>query len=379
MLVSVCQKYPYNTHTLCLARSKAAVLFCALLVLLASPGYLLPVLRAQSTPAPQASSEPGSDRRGEPLAVFEGKPLYEQDLPSADQVQLEKMMQQVYTVQLRALHAATERKLIEVEAKRQGVTPDDLFKTEVLAKVADPTDQQVRDSYESRKEQINQPFETAQDSVRHALKQSAIQKAQTAYVQSLSQKALNDGTLVFLIKPPAFDVTADPSRLRGDASAPVTIVEFSDYGCPFCRAAESTMNQLLAKYPGKVKLSYRDFPLREVHPQAQQAAEAASCAGEQGKYWDYHDLLFAPAKKNTREDLTQDARTLKLDEVLFESCLASGRYKPQIDHDVLLGARAGVISTPGFFINGKFVSGAQPIAVFEKIINEDLQSSAQLH
>jgi len=379
MLVSVCQKYSDSTYAPRAACGKAIVFLYGLLFLLASPGTLLPALEAQSTPAAQASSEPDSTHPGEPLAVFEGKPLYEQDLPAADQVQLEKMMQQVYSVQLRALHTTTERRLVAAEAKRRGVTPEELFKTEVLAKVADPTDQQVRDSYEARKEQINQPFETAQDSVRRALKDTAIQKAQTVYVQTLSQSALNDGTLVLLIKPPKVDVIADASRLRGDVNAPITIVEFSDYGCPFCRAAEATMNQLLAKYPGKVKLSYRDFPLRDVHPQAQQAAEASRCAGEQGRYWDYHDLLFTPPQKNTREELSQDARTLKLDEARFDACLTSGRFRQQIDFDVMQGSRAGVVSTPGFFINGKFVSGAQPIGVFEKIINQDLQSSAQLH
>ena len=139
------------------------------------------------------------------------------------------------------------------------------------------------------------------------------------------------------------------------------------------------MSELLAKYPGKVKVGYRDFPLKQLHPQAQLAAEASRCAGEQGKYWEYHDLLFASSTKQTREVLIEDARTLKLDDKEFDACLSSGRYKLQVDQDIQLGSRGGVVATPGFFINGTFVNGAQPSAAFEKIIDEQLSTSSQKH
>jgi len=357
-----------NSHV---RRGTTTFFRCGQLVLLLSAGCMTSVLDAQTsanTPVSAAISNPG-----DALAVFDGQPIYLQDLPSTDQVQIDKMMQQVYSVQLRALRAAMEHRLVEAEAKRQGKSPQELFQSEVLAKVSEPTDEQVKAYYETRREQIKQPLETVQENIRGALKNTATQKAQTTYVQDLMQKALNDSSLVLLVKPPKTDVTADPLRVRGETKAPVTIVEFSDYSCPFCRAAESTMNELLAKYPGKVKVSYRDFPLREVHPEAQQAAEASRCAGEQGKFWEYHDALFADPKKHAAEDLVANAKALQLDQAQFDACMASQRYRAQVDQDVLLGSRAGVVSTPGFFINGKFVSGAQPAAVFEKIIDEDLK------
>ncbi len=169
----------------------------------------------------------------------------------------------------------------------------------------------------------------------------------------------------------------DPDRsrahgLRGSPKATVVIVEFSDFQCPFCRQVQPTLKNLLAKYEGRVSLAYRDFPLREIHPQAQSAAEAARCAGEQGQFWPYHDLLFAHPEKLNREGLVEHARSLKLDEKQFDSCLSSGKFKAQIEEDLQQGLRAGVNGTPGFFINGISLSGAQPQAIFDRFIQIEL-------
>jgi protein-disulfide isomerase len=287
------------------------------------------------------------------------------------------MLQQVYGVKLRALHAVLDQKLVEAEAKTKGVSVEDLMKSEVISRVADPSEDQVSAYYQTHQSQINQPFEDASDKIRQGLKDLEIQKARLLYVQDLLQQAVNDGELVVLLSPPKVEMTADPARLRGDSKAPVTIVEFSDFSCPFCQKAESTINGLLAKYQGKVKLGYRDFPLRQLHPQAQLAAEASRCAAEQGKYWEYHDLLFANLDKQGRDDLIKDARTLNLDDKQFDACLSSGRYKPQIEQDIQLGTRGGVVATPGFFVNGTFLNGAQPAAAFEKIIDEELSASGR--
>ena len=179
--------------------------------------------------------------------------------------------------------------------------------------------------------------------------------------------------------PPKIEIAADPSRLRGDPKAPVTIVEFSDFSCPFCRKAEAIIAEVLAKYPGQVKLGYRDFPLETLHPQAELAAEASRCASDQGKYWEYHDLLFDSQDKQTSDALLDDARTLNLDDQKFAACLSSGSYKAKVDQDIQMGSRAGVVATPGFFINGRFVNGAQPAAAFEKIIDQELAALNQKH
>jgi protein-disulfide isomerase len=313
----------------------------------------------------------------EPLAVFAGQPIYENQLPASDQVQLQRMMQQVWAVKRRALQTILNQKLVEAEAKKRGLSNEEFLKAEVDPKVAEPSDGEVSAYYQARQTQMPQPFDEMKDKIRQELKNEAIQKARLAYVQGLVQQAVNEGGLVLLLSPPKLTITVDRERLRGDPQAPVTIVEFSDFSCPFCRNAESTIKELLEKYQGRVRLAYRDFPLTQIHSRAELAAEASRCAGEQGKYWEYHDLLFEHPDKQGRDDLMEHARSLKLDDKQFEACLSSGKYKLQIQRDIQLGMASGVSGTPGFFVNGTFLNGAQPAAVFEKIIDQELLSASK--
>jgi protein-disulfide isomerase len=328
--------------------------------------YLSPFAAAQDKNPPPTP---------ELLAVFAGQPIYENQLPASEQAQLQRMMQQVYGVRRRALQTVLTQKLLEADAKRRGLSIEDLIKSQVDSRVADPSDDEVDAYYRSHQSQINQPLDEARDKIRQQIKNGNIQKARATYVQGLMEQALNDGGLVVLLRPPKVAVPPDPARVRGDAQAPVTIVEFSDFSCPYCRQAEATMKELLEKYRGRIKLAYRDFPLRQIHPQAQLAAEASRCAGEQDKYWEYHDALFANPEKQGHGDLIGYARALELDEMQFAACLDSGRYKPQIERDIQMGAGSGVSATPGFFVNGTFLGGAQPLAAFEKVIEDELTVS----
>jgi len=343
-------------------------------------GRLLAALFAAAfLSGPAVAQDKNSPEKQEPLAVIGGVPIYEEQLPGSEEAQLQRMMQQVFAVRRRALQTVLSQKLVEAEAKKKGVSVDELIKSEADAKAADPTDDQVTAYYQAHQSQINQPFDDAKAKVREGLKAQAVLKARQVYVEGLMQQALNDGQLLVLLTPPRIEITADPGRVRGSPKAPITIVEFSDFSCPFCRKAEANVAQVLAKYPGKVKLGYRDFPLRQVHPQAQLAAEASRCAGAQGKYWEYHDLLFAnPPEKQDRDSLLDDARSLKLDDQKFDSCLNSGQFKPQIEQDIQLGTRSGVVGTPGFFINGIFLDGAQPVEAFARIIDTELAQSQKV-
>ena len=197
-------------------------------------------------------------------------------------------------------------------------------------------------------------------SVSHQTRQEFVKQLQEHHGIPISQQ------------PSRVKVAYDPARLRGSPEAPVILVEFSDFQCPFCRKVQPTLKKLLEKYDGQVSLAYRDFPLREMHPRAELGAESARCAGEQGKFWEFHDLLFATSDKLNRDGAMELARGLKLDEKQFDICLSSGRYTKQIEQDVQDGIRAGVGGTPGIFINGILLSGAQPEAVFERIIQSEL-------
>lgn len=339
---------------------------------ISAAGHLLLVCAVMS---PLVRAQESVSQATGPLAVFDGQPIYEDQLPANEKVQLQKMMLQVWMVKRRALQTILNQKLVEIEAKKRGITEEALVKSEADANVQDPTDDEIAAYYDARKDSIKQPLDELRDKIRQELKTQAIQKARVAYLQGLMQEAVNNGGLVFLMPPPKLEVPVDAARLRGDPKAPVTIVEFSDFSCPFCRKAENTMKELLEKYPGRVRLGYRDYPLTDLHPRAEQAAEASRCAGEQGKYWEYHELLFANPDKQDRAGLIDQARALKLDDKQFEGCLSSGKYRREVQADAQLGMSGGVTGTPAFFVNGNFLNGAQPAEVFEKIIDQLLSAS----
>lgn len=168
---------------------------------------------------------------------------------------------------------------------------------------------------------------------------------------------------------------ADDDPVRGDPKAPVTIVEFGDYQCPFCRRFFVEVEpQIIEEYveTGKVKLVYRDFPLRSAHPAAQEAAEAANCAGDQGAYWEFHDLAYQRQEQLGLEAYLQWAGELRLDGDQFRSCIDAGTYQSEVDSDFQEGVQAGVTGTPTFFVNGQKIVGPQPFAVFQSAIESFL-------
>ena len=175
---------------------------------------------------------------------------------------------------------------------------------------------------------------------------------------------------------PSGQVSADDDPVKGNPDAPVTIIEFSDFQCPYCASFFSdTLPQIEQNYidTGKVKLVYRDFPL-SFHANAEPAAEAAECAGEQGKYWEMHDKLFENQASLSAASYKQWAADLGLDTAKFDSCLDSSKYASEIQKDVQDGQAAGVSGTPTFFVNGNKVVGAQPYSVFEQAIEAALGS-----
>src|SRR3989344_4940012 len=177
--------------------------------------------------------------------------------------------------------------------------------------------------------------------------------------------------------------SVDDDAVLGDPNAPVTLIEFSDFQCPFCRKFyKETLPQIKKDYilTGKAKLVYRDFPLVQIHPGATPAAEGAECAQDQGKFWEMHDAIFDEHEKQgsgtvqfTVDDVKKWAANIGLDTSKFNQCLDSGKYKQEVEKDLADGSAAGVNGTPATFINGRLVSGAQPFSAFKVIIDEELK------
>jgi protein-disulfide isomerase len=170
-----------------------------------------------------------------------------------------------------------------------------------------------------------------------------------------------------------FDISEDGNPAIGPANAPITIVEFSDYQCPFCtKWHNEVFLRLLEEYPNEVRIVYRDFPLTSIHPAATAAAEAANCANEQGKYWDYHSALFSDKYALDRNGFIKIAQDLKLNVDNFSQCFDERRYAAEVQADYEYAAGLGIRSTPTFFLNGIPIVGAQPYDLFRQVIEKEL-------
>ena len=169
-----------------------------------------------------------------------------------------------------------------------------------------------------------------------------------------------------------YNIPTEDSYALGPADAPITIVEFSDFECPFCRRWHAEVYKpLLAAYPGKIRLVYRNLPLTSIHPDALAAAEAAMCAGEQDVYWKYHDKLFS-SESLGNSIYVRYAQELGLNMSTFEACLSDHKYQKAIEADSDFAINLGIRSTPTFFINGLAIVGAQPLDVFKQVIDKEL-------
>lgn len=169
-----------------------------------------------------------------------------------------------------------------------------------------------------------------------------------------------------------YDIPTQGAYALGPRDAPITIVEFSDFQCPYCRRwHEQVYEPLLAAYPGKIRMVYRHLPLTSIHPDAFPAAEASMCAGEQDAFWQFHEKLFSSESLGS-EVYNRYARELSLDMTAFEACMTEHKYREAVQKDTDFAIDLGIRSTPTFFINGLAIVGAQPLEVFKQVIDKEL-------
>jgi protein-disulfide isomerase len=308
------------------------------------------------------------------VATIAGEPFTAAQLEEAAGARLFRLRTEQYQAQRQILDDEIARRLLEREAAARKVTAAELIKQEVEAKVAPVTEEEQRAFYAQNKARMGEMTEAdALKRIEAGLRQQRIGERQAEFLNGLRAKA----DVHVLLEPPRLALTAGDDPARGPADAPVTIVEFSDFQCPYCSRATATLKKLDAAYPGKIRLVYRDFPLVQIHPNAARAAEAAACANEQGKFWPMHDAMFEHQDKLAEADLKASAAALGLDAAAFNTCLDSGRHTAEWKKDAAEGDRYGVSSTPAFFINGRLVVGAQPYESFVRILDEELARSAR--
>jgi protein-disulfide isomerase len=279
--------------------------------------------------------------------------------------------QKLYEGRRAALENILAGMLIAEAAKGSGMSLEAYEESQVSTRVKPVTDADVVAFYQARiNEMQGRSLEVMAPAINQFLGQQRRDEARQAWLADLRKKGPD---VRVMIDAPRHDVSltaTDPSA--GSTSAPVTIVEFSDFQCPYCRQVAPTLKRIRDTYGDRVRIVWKDFPLTQIHPQAFRAGEAGHCAAEQGKFWEYHDRLFANQQALQPADLKKHAADLGLDSAKFDACLDSSKYGDRVREGVAQGSRLGVNSTPTMYINGRLVSGAQPYDVIAAVIEEEL-------
>lgn len=325
---------------------------------------------------PAAPVDPGAAQEaarfaGQTLTIGEldahiREQLFEQASEGGDPAKL-------YELRSQAVEELIDERLIEAEAKARGISPEDLAKLEA-AKAAPVQQADIQSFFDEFKDRLpkDAKVETFADQIRARLEAQSQAKAQQAFVGALREKA----QVAVALEPPRIEVSTEGAAL-GPADAPITIVEFSDYECPFCKRAHPTVTEVLKKYPDKVRLVFRHFPLDNIHPNARPAAEASLCAEDQGKFWPFHELVFASGSELNAATLRGVAEKAGLDLAKYDACVKERRHRARVDADVAAGREAGVSGTPAFFVNGIPLSGARSVDEFVKLIDRELAREAK--
>jgi len=269
----------------------------------------------------------------------------------------------------KALEDLVAEKLIDAEAAKEKKTKDELLQAEVESNIDIPSNEEVEAFYEANKERIPIPKEQALPQV----KQFMIERSRTRFRDMLLTRLKKEFGFKSYLEPLRSQLTTAGFPTKGPADAQVTIVEFSDFECPYCGGLFPTLKQVEKNYPQQVRIVYRQFPLTNIHPHAQKAAEASLCANDQQKFWEFHDSMFSNQSELSVPDLKQRAVDLKLNAQMFNQCLDSGKHVAAIQADIQEGARNGVTGTPALFINGRLLAGNQPYAEIRNVIEDELQ------
>jgi protein-disulfide isomerase len=330
------------------------------IVLFAALGVYLPACSAQDQGKKMDSNKV--------LAVVNGKPITEEDVRQANADQFRALdheyQQNLHQLMESSLETAIQDRLVEAEAASRKMTKDQLL---AEIKPAVVTDADVDAFYEQNKAQIPRPKDQVAGQIKTYLEQQGQQKARTDYFKTLEAKYKVDMKL----EPIRVDVAAT-GPAKGPASAPVTIVEFSDFQCPFCSRLTPTIAEVEKKYGDKVRVVFRQYPL-PFHQNAQKAAEASLCALDQGKFWEMHDAMFANQSALGVDQLKAKAAELGMNAEKFNKCVDSGEKAAAIQVDQKAGAAAGVNGTPAMFVNGRFINGAVPIDQITTVVDDELR------
>jgi protein-disulfide isomerase len=310
------------------------------------------------------------------VATVDGQPLRLSDLDARwheqDPGSFARLQQEQYESRRRALDSIIAVHLLEAEATRRGLTVERLLDRELPRRMPTVTEAEIMDAY-SRSGAAAQGV--AIDQVRDSLIEGIERKrsktdALVRYLDELRGASSSAVSIAFDAPRQTVDVLAT-DRVKGPSDGRVAVVEFGDFQCPICRSMVPVLKRLQAEHKDDVRLVWKDFPL-DGHPDARPAAEAARCAADQGRFWEYHDKLFDNQQALGKTRLKEYAKQIKLDQNAFAACLEKSVHRPDVDRALTEAADHGVAATPTVFINGRLVVGAVPYETYERIVREEL-------
>jgi protein-disulfide isomerase len=338
----------------------------ALALLLAAPFALAACSRSGSGSTPRTAATASGVGV---VAEVNGAPILASELEPKLVGRLARLKQEEYEVRRQTLEELIAERLVAAEAAKRKLTPEELLLREVDAKTTALPPAQVEIIYEQNKERFaGQARADALARIRDILAQRAKAERRAAFHTELRQAAR---VAIRLDVPRTAIAIPAGAPSTGPADPQITIVEFTDYQCPYCHRAQDVIDQVLSRYSGKVRFVHLDFPL-DGHAGAIPAARAARCAGEQGKFWEYHRSLMTAPGSLDQADLTARATALRLDEGGFGACLSSSRHEEAIQASFRQGEELGVTGTPAYFVNGRMLSGARPLEAFTELIDSEL-------
>jgi predicted DsbA family dithiol-disulfide isomerase len=259
--------------------------------------------------------------------------------------------------------------LMERQAKKEGLTVEQLLDRHVKSSVAkDPSEEALQVYFEGT--ETEEPFEKVRPQILENIRERRLAKVRNDYLKKLRE----DAHITYFFGPPRAEISMKDMAVRGPADAPIKIIEFADYECPYCQSEQFAIGQIEEEYKGKIAFAYADMPLPN-HTHAQKAAEAVHCAGAQGKFWEYHDMVFKTRALELKQ-LKEHAQDLKLDTNAFDKCLDSGSEAAVVKAQFTEGVGYGLQGTPAFFINGRYASGAVSVERLRAMIDEEMAISA---
>jgi predicted DsbA family dithiol-disulfide isomerase len=339
--------------------------------------FVLLIILLASASLSHAQTAGGGD-----AAIVNGESISMKDVEdaAADDLQNIEFRKKQFEQQLKrdrqsALQDALEKvikdRLLSAEAKKRKITVDELLAIEVDGATAAPTDEAIVRFYNANKSQIQGTLADNAGNIREYLRSL---NRQTIFDNLMARLSADYGVKSF-VEPERTTLLLEGQPSKGPAAAPVTLVEFADFECPYCGGLFPTLQKIQEEYKEKLRVVYVEFPLSSIHPHAEKAAEAALCANEQGKFWEMHDAMFADQTNLTVSDLKKKASQLTLDTGIFDACIDGGKYLSQIKSDLSQGVEAGVSGTPAMFINGRFLQGNLPFGEIQRVIDDELHRS----